>query len=72
MKIVGLANNNMDCDPTFAGSFNSNAPQLLTQGDLNDVVHDLKMSKKHAELLGSRLHGWNLLRQNTYVCFNVP
>jgi len=31
---VGQANNNMVCDPTFAGAFSSNEPYLLTQGDL--------------------------------------
>ena len=30
---VGQANNNMDCDPTFAGAYSSNEPHLLTQGD---------------------------------------
>ena len=33
---VGQANDNMDCDPTFAGAYSSNEPHLLTQGDLND------------------------------------
>ena len=47
--------NNMHCDPRFAGVCSSNEPHLLTQGDLNDIVHDLNLSKKQAELLGSRL-----------------
>ena len=47
----------MDCDPTFAGVFSSNESHLLTQGDLNDIVQDLNLSKKQAELLGSRLNG---------------
>ena len=67
---VGQANNNMDFDPTFAGATSSNEPHLLTQGDLNDIVRDLNLSKKQAEILGSRLKGWNLLRQDTKVCFN--
>ena len=66
---VGQANNNMDCDPTFAGASSSNEPHLLTQGDLNDIVRDLNLSKKQAELLGSMLKGWDLLRQDTKVCF---
>jgi len=66
---VGQANNNMDCDPTFAGACSSNEPHLLTQGDLNDIVHDLNLSKRQGELLGSRLKGWNLLRQDTKVYF---
>jgi len=66
---VGQANNNMDCDPTTAGASSSSAPHLLTQGDLNDIVRDLNLSKTQAKLLGSRIKGWNLLRQDTKVCF---
>ena len=66
---VGQANNIMECDPTFVGASSSNEPHLLTQGDLNDIVRDLNLSKKQAELLGSRLKGWNLLHQDTKVCF---
>jgi len=47
---VGQAKNNVDCDPTFAEATSSNEPHLLTQGDLNDIVRDLKLSKKQAEL----------------------
>jgi len=66
---VGQANNNMDCDPTFAGACSSNEPHLLSQGDLSDIICDLNLSKKQAEILGSRLKGWNLLRQDTKVYF---
>ena len=66
---VGQANNNMDCDPTFAGASSSNEPHLLNQGDMNDIVCDLNLSKNQAELLGFRLKGWNLLHQDTKVCF---
>ena len=66
---AGQANNNMDCGPTFAEACSSNEPHLLTQGYLNAVVRDLNLSKKQAELLGSRLKGWNLLCQDTKVCF---
>jgi len=65
----GQANSNMDCDPIFAGGCSSNETHLLTQGDLNDIVRDLNLSKKEAELLGSRLKGWNLLHQDTKLCF---
>jgi len=58
---VGQANNNMDCDPTFAEACSSNEPHLLTHTDLNDIVRNLNLSKKQAELLSSRLKGWNLL-----------
>jgi hypothetical protein len=60
----------MYCDPTFSGACSSNEPHLLTQGDLNDIVRDLNLSKKQAELLGFRLKRWNLLRQETKVCFS--
>jgi len=46
--------NNMDCDLTFAGACSSNEPHLLTQGDLNDIVRNLNLSKKQAVFLGSR------------------
>jgi len=54
---VGQANNNMDCDPTFAGVCSSDEPNLRTKGDLNDIVRDLNLSKKQAELSDSRLKG---------------
>jgi hypothetical protein len=54
---VDQANNNMDYDPIFAEACSSNEPHLLTQGDLNYIVHDLKLSRKQAELLGTRLKG---------------
>lgn len=53
-------------DPSFEVS---NEPHLLTQGDLNDLVRDLHLSKNQAELLGSRLKGWNLLDRGTKVCY---
>ena len=68
---VGQANNNMDCDPILAGASSSDEPHLLTQGGLNDIVRDLNLSKKQAELLGSRLKGWNHLRQDINMCFTV-
>lgn len=44
-----------------------NEPHLLSQEDLNDLVRDLSLSKEKAELLGSRLKKWNLLRQGTKI-----
>ena len=41
---VGQANNHMYFDPTFAGACSSNEPHLLTQGDLNDIIHDMNLS----------------------------
>jgi hypothetical protein len=43
---VGQANNSIDCDPTYAGACSSNEPHLPTQGDLNDIIRDLNLSKK--------------------------
>lgn len=55
-------------DPSFEASGSSSEPHLLDQGDLNDLVRDLNLSKRQAELLGSRLKGWNLLKKETKVC----
>jgi hypothetical protein len=57
------------CDLTFEASCSSSEPHLLTQGNLNDLVRYLKLSKKETEILASRLKGWNLLQQGTKVCF---
>jgi len=56
-------------DATFETSTSSCEPHLLTQGELNDLVWNLELSKKQAELLCSRLRGWNLLQKDTKVCF---
>jgi hypothetical protein len=61
----------MYCDPTFAGASSSNESHLLTQGDLTDIVRGLNLSKKQAELLGFELNGWNILRDETKVCFSL-
>jgi hypothetical protein len=66
---IGQANENMYCDPAFAGSCSSNEPHLLTQADFNAIVPDLNLSKEQAELLGSMLKRWNLLHQKTKVYF---
>ena len=68
-EVVGQANNNRDCDPTFVGASSSNEPHLLTQWHMNDIIRDLNLSKKQAELLGSWLMGWNLMCQDIKVCF---
>ena len=44
-------------------------PQLLTQADLNDLVRDLDLPKKSAELLACRLKDKNLLAPGTVVNF---
>jgi hypothetical protein len=52
-----------DYYPTFKASCSSSEPHLLTQGDLSDLVRDLNLSKKEAEILASRLKRWNLAQQ---------
>jgi hypothetical protein len=44
-----------------------NKPHLIAQSELNDLVHDLNLSKTQSELLGSRLKESNLLQKGTTV-----
>ena len=53
-------------DPDFQPT-SSTAPHLISQEELNDLVRDLTLSKSQAELLGSRLQGWNLLTSDTNI-----
>ncbi|CAD6218297.1 GSCOCG00011430001-RA-CDS [Cotesia congregata] len=46
-----------------------NQPQKFTQGELNDLVRDLNLSKESAQLLRSRLHAKHLLAPNTYFAW---
>lgn len=46
---------------------NEKEPHLIRQGELNDLVRDLSLSKAQAELLGSRLQQWNLLHSSTQI-----
>jgi hypothetical protein len=69
---VGRAKKNTDCDPTFTAACSYNERNLLIQWDLNDIVRDLNLLKKQTELLSSKLNDWNLLRQDTKVCFFLP
>ena len=39
---------------------------------LNDLVRDLVLSKKKAELLGSRLKQWNLFETRTKITYYRP
>ena len=66
---IDQIDDDMNLDPTFEVDCSSNQPHLLSQGDVNDLVRDLNLSKKKAELLCSRLKGWNLLQSETKVCF---
>lgn len=52
------------------GCFESgNISQKFTQPELNDLVRDLNLPKKSAELLASRLNQKNVLGPNTYISF---
>lgn len=42
-------------------------PHMLSQGDLNDLVRDLNLTKQMSELLASRLQQWKLLQNNVRV-----
>jgi hypothetical protein len=53
-------------DPDFQPS-TSNEPHLIAQGELNDLVRDLNLSKSQAKFLGSRLQGSNLMQKNTNI-----
>jgi hypothetical protein len=59
---------NADCD--LEASCSSTERHLLTQGLLNNLVCDLNLSKIQAELLGSRLKGWNILNQHNEICYS--
>ncbi|EZA55104.1 hypothetical protein X777_05359 [Ooceraea biroi] len=58
-----------DHDGRFEESTFSSKPHSLTQNDLNDLVRDLNLSKRQAELLGSRMRNWNLLHRDTKMLF---
>ena len=42
----------------------------MRQEDLNDLVLDLYLSEKQADILGSRLQRWNILHHDIEICFN--
>ncbi|XP_061419594.1 uncharacterized protein LOC133349820 isoform X1 [Lethenteron reissneri] len=45
----------------------SSEPHLITQGELKDLVRNLELPKRKAELLGSRLQQWNILAGDVRV-----
>jgi len=49
------------------GRSSASQPHILTQDELNNLVHDLVLSKSKAELLGLRLKRWNLLEKNVRI-----
>ena len=60
---------NADGYPTFAASCSSFELHIFTQGDLNDLIHDLNLFKKQAEILGLIVKGWYFLHQDIEICF---
>jgi len=60
---------NADGYPTFAASCSSFEWHIFKQGDLNDLVRDLNLFKKQAEILGFRVKGWYFLHQDIEICF---
>ena len=56
----------MDAD--FTVDLQLNEFHRNTQEELNDLVRDLDLAKSKAELLGSRLQQWNILKENVRIC----
>jgi hypothetical protein len=55
----------MDADSTADLQFNEF--YRITQEELNDQLRDLDLTKSKAELLGSRLQQWKLLKENVRI-----
>jgi hypothetical protein len=55
-------------DPDFQ-PFTSDKPHPFCQGELSDLVRDLKLSKSQDEFLGSQLQGLNLLQNTNILIF---
>ena len=54
----------IESDPSFE---HESSPFLINQERLNDLVRDLHLFKENAEVLGSRLQQWNLLKPGTTI-----
>ena len=64
---IGIPGHSADPDYTYEGRILD--PKKFTQGDLNDLVRDLSLSKEKAELLASRLNERNLLENNVHISY---
>jgi hypothetical protein len=54
-------------DFDFTAGLQFNEFHRITQEELNDVVSDLDLTKSKAELLGSRLQQWSLLKETVRI-----
>ena len=54
-------------DADFTAGLQCNEFHRITQEYLNDLIRDLDLPKTKAELLGSRLQQWNLLKENVRI-----
>jgi len=55
----------MDAD--FTADLQFNEFRRITQEELNYLIRDLDLPKSKAELLGSKLQQWNLLKENVRI-----
>ena len=55
-----------DIESTYSGT-SGNEPHWIMQEDLNDLAHDLYLSKQQSELLTSRLKQWNLVQEDVRI-----
>jgi hypothetical protein len=54
-------------DAVFTADLHFNKVQRITQEELNYPIRGLDLPKSKAELLGSRLQQWNLLKENIRI-----
>lgn len=54
-------------DPQILSEVSSAESHKISQTELSDLIRDLNLSKKKAELLASRLQQWNLLKDKVKV-----
>jgi len=51
-------------DADFTDYLQFNEFHRITQEELNDLIRDLDLPRSKAEMLGSRLQQWNLLKES--------
>jgi len=54
-------------DADFTAGLQFNEFRRITEEDLNNLIRDLDLPKNKAELLGSRLQQWNILKENVRI-----